>query len=170
MNTPEASASENHDSPPEQTKLPVGLFRRLAIIVYDALLLTAVLFLAMTLLVFLNDGDAIGPDSPVKYALTQLYLLAMSFLYFGWFWTQGQTLGMRAWKTVVLTPDDKAISWGAASIRFALAIVSWAPAGLGFVWSLFDKDKRAWHDIGSRTRLVRLARQPAHPLKAPRAS
>ena len=33
------------------------------------------------------------------------------------------------------------------------AILSWAPLGLGFLWQLWDKDKLAWHDRLSGTRL-----------------
>jgi len=31
--------------------------------------------------------------------------------------------------------------------------------GLGFIWSLFDKQKRSWHDIYSDTQLVRIPKQ-----------
>ncbi len=36
-------------------------------------------------------------------------------------------------------------------LRFMVAIASWLCAGLGFFWSLFDKQKRTWHDIYSNT-------------------
>jgi uncharacterized RDD family membrane protein YckC len=32
--------------------------------------------------------------------------------------------------------------------------LSWLPLGLGFFWVLFDRDRRAWHDRLSGTRLV----------------
>jgi uncharacterized RDD family membrane protein YckC len=35
--------------------------------------------------------------------------------------------------------------------------VSLAAAGLGFLWSLVDAERRTWHDLASGTVLVRLA-------------
>jgi uncharacterized RDD family membrane protein YckC len=31
--------------------------------------------------------------------------------------------------------------------------------GLGFIWSLFDKQKRSWHDIYSDTQLVQVPKR-----------
>ena len=61
------------------------LWRRIGAIFYDSLLLTAVLFVATALVLPFNQGVAISADSHIF----QLYLLAVSFLYFGWFWTHG---------------------------------------------------------------------------------
>ena len=71
----------------------------MAAIVYDLFLLTAVLFVATAIALPLNAGAAFTSG---QY-LYPVYLLAVSFLFFGWFWTHGgQTLGMRAWKIIVL--------------------------------------------------------------------
>jgi uncharacterized RDD family membrane protein YckC len=48
-----------------------------------------------------------------------------------------------------------------ASLRFFAAILSWLPAGLGFWWQLWDKDKLAWHDRLSGTRLRHYPKQTA---------
>ena len=37
-----------------------------------------------------------------------------------------------------------------ANVRFFAALLSWAPAGLGFLWQLWDKDKLTWHDRHQR--------------------
>ncbi|MCF9010957.1 RDD family protein, partial [Pseudomonas carnis] len=42
---------------------------------------------------------------------------------------------------------------------FVVSIASWLCVGLGFIWSLFDKHKRSWHDIYSDTQLVRIPKQ-----------
>ena len=39
------------------------------------------------------------------------------------------------------------------TVRFFFALLSWAPLGLGFLWQLWDRDKLAWHDRISGTRL-----------------
>jgi uncharacterized RDD family membrane protein YckC len=127
-----------------------GLLRRLAAIFYDFLLLIGLLFVATALLLPFNGGQAI----PAQQFLFPLYLLLVSFFFYAWFWTHGgQTLGLRAWKIKVLTPDMKPISWTQALLRFTAAIISWGFFGLGFLWILIDKNKRSWHDHLSKTAL-----------------
>lgn len=119
-------------------------------IVYDLFLLAAVLFLATAIALPLNAGAAFTSG---QY-LYPVYLLAVSFLFFGWFWTHGgQTLGMRAWKIKVLTRDRKPIGWSQALIRFIAALVSWGVFGLGFLWIIIDRQRRSWHDYLSHTAL-----------------
>ncbi len=137
---------------------PAGLLRRLAIILYDALLLVAVLFLATTPLVFVNHGEAVDYSDPWIAVAAQAYFVGVAYLYFGWFWTQGQTLGMRAWRTHLVDREGRSPTWLRALARFLLSIVSWLPAGLGFWWSLYHPQRAGWHDIGSGTRLVVRAR------------
>lgn len=124
--------------------LAPGFLCRLAIVIYDLLLLFAVLFLATALVLPFNHGEAF-----THQLFYSLYLLLVSFLFYGWFWTHGgQTLGLRAWKTKVLTLDQQPITWLQALIRFATALVS---LGLGLLWILVSKDRRAWHDSLSKT-------------------
>jgi hypothetical protein len=77
------------------------------------------------------------------------------FLFYGWFWTHGgQTLGMRTWRLRLVRADGGPITWHITAIRFGSALLALAPLGLGLWWALFDKDKRAWHDRLSGTRLI----------------
>jgi len=78
------------------------------------------------------------------------------FLYLAWCWHKGgMTIGMRAWHVRIEDQRGRAPGWGTAALRFIVSLVSAGLAGLGFLWSLFDKSKRTWHDILSGTRLVR---------------
>ena len=56
--------------------------------------------------------------------------------------------------------DTAQITASAAVRRYLLAWLSFALAGLGFIWSLFDRRNRTWHDRGSGTRIVVLPKQP----------
>ena len=56
----------------------------------------------------------------------------------------------------VQNADGSRISLWQALLRFVVSIASWLCVGLGFIWSLFDKQKRSWHDISSDTQLVRI--------------
>jgi uncharacterized RDD family membrane protein YckC len=82
----------------------------------------------------------------------RLYLVVVSFFFYGWFWTHGgQTLGLRAWKLTVLTQDKKTLDWSQALVRFVTASVSLSFFGLGYLWVLIDKDRLSWHDHLSKT-------------------
>jgi uncharacterized RDD family membrane protein YckC len=126
--------------------------RRLAAIVYDLLLLIAILMLATLLLLPLTGGEAIRSGNH----FFQLYLLLCSYIYFAWQWARGgQTLGMRAWRLRLRRSRDFAApQWRDVSIRFIAAAFSWLLLGSGFLWALFDDDLQALHDRLSRTRLL----------------
>lgn len=137
------SLMDNHNQ-------PISLLRRLAIIFYDALLLMAVLLFATALVQpWLQETDMIK-------LLFRLYLLLVCFIYFSWQWLHGgQTLPMRTWHVKLRAIDpEKSITFQQVIVRFAVAILSWAALGLGFLWALVDKQQRTWHDWASKTHLV----------------
>ena len=137
-----------------------GLTRRLAALFYDALLLLALLFIATLPWAIAARGE---PLAPLARAAYQLYLIGVSGVFFGWFWTHGgQTLGMRAWRLRVTAEDGSKVSSRAAAIRFAVGLVSLGVFGLGFWWALFGAGRKTWHDRAAHTRvelLPKLARR-----------
>jgi uncharacterized RDD family membrane protein YckC len=127
-----------------------GLLRHLAAIIYDFLLLVALLFFATAILLPFNHGEAFSHQQ----ILYPLYLFVVSFCFYGWFWTHGgQTLGLKSWKIRVLNDKYELITWRQAFIRFITSLFSWGILGLGFLWVLIDKNQRSWHDIASKTGL-----------------
>jgi len=140
------SNAENYTKP--------SLFRYLGVMLYDtALLLSVLLFAGAAAVAFnaiANNGEAIEPGNP----FFSIYLLGVSFFFYGWFWTHGgQTLGMRSWKVYLINNNATHISWKQALIRFLVALVAWLPAGLGFWWLYFGKDNQSWPDMVSNTQL-----------------
>ncbi len=125
--------------------------RRFGAMMYDSLLLTALL-MVMALPVVVTVG---GNSEFVKSPAYTLYLYAVSFLFFGWFWTHGgQTLGMRSWKLQVVCDDGFALGWDSALIRFLGATLSLCLFGIGFLWILFNSERLAWHDRLSKTHIL----------------
>lgn len=121
-----------------------GLLRRLAALFYDALLLVAVWVAATLPFVWITDG---APQGTLPRLAFQLYLLAIAFGFFGWFWVHGgQTLGLRAWRLKVVDEHGRTLSWSRAAKRFLAAILSLVCAGIGLLWIMHDRDRRAWHD------------------------
>nr|VFK18927.1 MAG: Uncharacterized membrane protein YckC, RDD family [Candidatus Kentron sp. LPFa] len=146
------------DSPPNRKHPTAGFFRRMAATTYDAFLVAAILLFAHLPLQLLFDTIAIGPEHPWRPAY-QLYLIGVWFLYFGWCWMRGQTLGMRAWRIYLRGENGKAVTWWQVGIRFLSAILSWSIFGMGVLWQLVDRDRKSWHDRLSGTVLVSAPRE-----------
>ena len=141
---------------PENQPKPAGLFKRLAALFYDSLLLLAIWFIATAILLPLTGGQAIRANP-----LLTSYLLFISFFFYAWFWMHGgQTLGMRAWKLQLQNMRPGPISWWQVLLRFMVALLSALLCGLGYLWMLIDKQKLTWHDRYSETRVVQLPENP----------
>lgn len=131
-----------------------GLGRRVGALLYDLLLVIAVVMIAAVPFVWVADDTS--SNRWVRFAF-QLYLLAVIFLYYAWFWVRsGQTLGLVTWKMRVISTNGTKITWLQALQRFATASISLACFGIGFLWVLFDRNGLAWHDRLSRTRVIRV--------------
>ncbi len=117
--------------------------RLAACMVYDGLVVLALSF-ALALGFILLFGDA--SHGLKRYAL-QLFLWLGIGLYFVWCWRKsGQTLAMQTWQLKLSDGQTKLLNWPQALIRYALASLSLAAFGLGFVWALFDRDGLFLHD------------------------
>jgi uncharacterized RDD family membrane protein YckC len=126
------------------------LTRRLGAMLYDGLLVLALMILATIPFVAMQGGEPVEPGDP----LYQVAMLLVAWAFFVGFWTRsGRTLGMQSWRLQVETADGNRPGIGAATLRFLGAILSWLPLGLGFWWQLVDRDGLAWHDRLSGTRL-----------------
>lgn len=144
-------------SPSPQQAIPAALPYRLLAIVYDLLPLAALWMATSAAMLLARGGERVTPNSPAAFVEFAL-LLGVTFAYFGLSWRRGgQTLGMRAWRLRVLRADGAALpSWGALALRYLVTPLSLAAAGLGFLWSLIDHERRTWHDLASGTVLVRM--------------
>ena len=136
---------------------PASLWLRLLAGVYDLLPLLGLWFFAGAVALGLSGG-ALEAHQEQRRLLTQGLVLAFSAAYFVISWTRGgQTIGMRAWRLRVMREDGKNVRWPQALLRFGVALFSFGFFGIGFFWTLFDPQRRAWHDIAGRTQVVRLA-------------
>lgn len=129
-----------------------GMLRRFGAMLYDTLLVAALLFLATIPFIAERGGNIVEPNDNLFY---QLCMLLVIYLFFVGFWTRkGRTLGMQSWGLQLETASGQRATVMTATLRFIAAIVSWLPLGLGFAWQLWDRDGLTWHDRLSRTRLV----------------
>jgi uncharacterized RDD family membrane protein YckC len=142
----------NASSPAAAT--PASLWLRLIAGVYDLLPLIGLWFAAGVLAVAITGG-ALDPHRLAHKLLVQALVLALSAAYFVVSWTRGgQTIGMRAWRLRVVPANGAVLGPWRALLRFFVALVSLAALGMGFWWALWDREKRAWHDIAARTSML----------------
>ncbi len=141
---------------------PASLFKQLAAMLYDSLLIFAVLFVAAALAMLLNtllfDRSGAIENSP----LFSLYLLFSLFSFYAWFWHKsGQTLGMRAWKIRIVSEFGGNPGWGSCYLRLLFALLSLFCLGFGYWWRLFKP--YTWHDRLSQTSIVDISGLGAAP-------
>ena len=129
-----------------------GLLRRIAAMLYDFLLVTALLFLATIPFIAVRGGEPVEVGDNLLY---RLVLVGIVYAFFVGFWSRsGRTLGMQSWGLQLETTEGHLPSTATASLRFVAALLSLLPLGLGFLWQLWDKESLTWHDRISNTRLI----------------
>jgi len=132
-----------------------SLIRRLGAILYDALLVFAFLVMLAVISTSILGGKNVyaGGTTYVMGYNAVRFLIIYSF--FVLYWTRiGRTLGMQSWGLQLEPMHGGRVTFSQANMRFFAALLSWIPAGLGFLWQLWDKDKLTWHDRISGTRMV----------------
>jgi uncharacterized RDD family membrane protein YckC len=117
---------------------------------YESLLLVAVLFLAGFLFVGLTQGSTL----PLVRVVFQIYLLGVVAAYFIWFWLRGgQTLAMKTWHLRLVSADGSPLTLRQAILRFVFALPG-TLLGIGILWALFDRERQFLHDRLARTKII----------------
>ena len=117
---------------------------------YETLLLTAVLFIAG----FVFTAVFRPPLPPILRHLFQLYLLLVTASYFIGYWLHGgQTLPMKTWHLRIVRTDGQPLDLKQACLRYLFALIG---VGLrfGILWALFDRERLFWHDRMAGTKIV----------------
>ena len=141
----------------ERTATP-GIGRRLLSLVYEILLLVAIVLLAGGIAAGL--AQITSPDLARTY--TRLIALPICIGYFAWQWCRGgQTLPMKTWRMRVELADGGRVTPSRALRRVALAIPGYALLGATVIWALVDRDGQFLHDRLAGTRLVSTENPPA---------
>jgi uncharacterized RDD family membrane protein YckC len=137
-----------------------GFGRRAAALLYDSVLLAALLVIFTSGAVFLNHRVAVEPATAGAWAYVyRAGLIGVIAGYYLLNWTRsGQTLGMRAWHLRAVTASGQPLAWKTAALRLVFGVLAWAPAALGVRWLYADPEHLALHDRLSKTRIIHLRR------------
>jgi len=156
-----------------------GLATRLAALLYEALLVTALVFVTGFVMLPLVSPHASGDalTIPPLFARVALFCVVFGMLaaYFTWSWSQGrQTLAQKSWRIGLARRDGRPVDRRTALARYlagwigpALAVVAFLvlqPRGLGahaawlvafnFVFALVDPARQFLHDRVAGTVVV----------------
>ena len=100
--------------------MPVSIWRRIASIIYDALLVLAIL-IVMSIPFFSFNVE----ENYLLKITMQVYFYFIIQYFFVWFWVNNEgTLGMKTWKIKISCDNGEKISYKKAIIRFNIAIPS----------------------------------------------
>lgn len=125
---------------------------RLLAMVYEAVLLAALLLAATALFLGIAGDSSHGP----LRTLLQVYLLICAGTYLVWSWTGGRrTLAMRTWRIRLVDRSGGAVGLRTALVRYGSALLGIGACAAGLVWSIFDSERQFLHDRIAGTRLVR---------------
>ena len=128
-----------------------GMARRLASMLYEGLVVFAVLLIGFLLPQILLNAFGLG----IAGKLLWLHVLVLLMFYFVWFWLNGgQTLPMKTWKLALINNDGGRLRPLQAILRYLAAWPSILVFGTGILWALIDKDRQFLHDRIAGTRIV----------------
>jgi uncharacterized RDD family membrane protein YckC len=124
-----------------------SLRRRLASMLYEAILLFAVAFLAGWL--FQLFAGTVDLTAGWRRHALQTFILTVFAAYFLFCWLRGgQTLAMKTWRIRVIDITPRK-----AVLRFLCALVL-VPTGISILYALFDRERQFLHDRLAKTRLI----------------
>ncbi|HEU4655588.1 MAG TPA: RDD family protein [Steroidobacteraceae bacterium] len=172
-----------------ETIRSAGFLRRVAAMVYDLFPVLALAFIVtMPFLPFLHGRRFIPEEVGMLAYVHWAIVLLVSGLFFVFFWLRsGQTLGMVAWRLRMQKADGSRIHWCQAVMRVLIVGALWTPFFVGYpliwghwadafmcklatalslmplllayAWLWIDKEKLAWPDRWTGTRVVVLPKK-----------
>lgn len=150
--------AKNTQQPLITTSAPIT--KKLGAWLYDVLISVAIWFLwglfTFPLIRWMLGVDDMNVDSGWQETLTyKVYSLIPTLLLLLYFVGShvrfGQTVGMSAWKIMVVKDNGQPVTLGRAFARAVISIF-----GIGMIISPLNRKKLGWHDMLTKTRVVAL--------------
>lgn len=147
--------------PPEMSAV---IWRRVAALVYDSLILLALSFAygAITLAIFqFTEGRVDSSYKPVLDGwLFQAGWFSVLSGFYIYFWRKaGQTVGMRTWRLKLVDHCGQPPSFQQCLLRCFVAPLCIFGFGIGYLWALANKRQDCLQDTLTRTRTILTAKK-----------
>lgn len=141
-----------------------SFWQRAGAVLVDSLIIMLVYAVAAAIIAALYFVLNLASEG-LAVALAVILGLAAYFGSFVWFMLleagpYGQTPGKRLLNIRVVNTSGQVISKGNAVGRYFAKIISYLPLYIGFLWPLWDKERRTFHDMILDTRVVRVQDSP----------
>lgn len=128
-----------------------GFSRRLASMLYEGLVVVAVLLIGFLLPQIVLSGFGLAVPGKALW----IHVFGLLLVYFVWFWLNGgQTLAMKTWKLRIVNADGGRLRPLQAVLRYLAAWPSVLLLGIGILWALVDRDRQFLHDRIAGTRVI----------------
>jgi uncharacterized RDD family membrane protein YckC len=128
------------------------LARRALSLIYEALLLAALLLAGSLPFVMMTQGI----DDRFARPLLQVYLVVLTGAYFTWQWLRGgRTLAMKTWRLRVVARGGAPLTWRHVLKRYFVALAGSLLLGTGFLWALVDREGLFLHDRLAGTKIIK---------------
>lgn len=139
------------------------LWRRLAALGYDSLLLGGVIFVTAGFLIWLYGASGMpmaelnGVQHPPAWFSQWVIFPTMMLIilgFYNFFWRRGgQTLGMRAWRIHCERFDGRPLRFWQTLVRCAAGL---ATLGTGYLFVFINQHRQSLQDVLSQTRTVQI--------------
>lgn len=161
------------------TALPLaGLGRRIGALFYEALILSALILILGALFQFVFPN--VANHRFLRFSFFA-YEIILTFIYFNFCWSKGQTLAMKTWRIRLCRVDNQPITIRQAIVRYSLIFITLFPlipvyvmvkhqalppyavwiasiwAMAPYLWALKDRESQFLHDAVLGTRLIFVA-------------
>lgn len=143
-----------------------GVFKRLAAMVYDSLLLAAITmaYFAIAVSIHIAFNGAPEADKRIEWGHWNWlvffgWLITMGSFYVFCWRKSGQTLGMKAWRMRLVDEQLNPPSLKQCILRAIIAPFSLLCFGVGYIYVWFNKNQQTLHDKITKTQVVMLAKE-----------
>jgi len=179
VNAPPWRRSSHCLLPADAPAAPASFARRIAALLYEALLLVAMAIIVGFAFLPIISPAAPGQSLRIPSVFGRMLLFCVlaggAGVYYTWCWSDGRrTLPQKTWGLLIVRGDGSPVTRGAALLRYIaawmgptlalLAYVAMAPdrrryaavlLAFNYAWVLVDRDRQFLHDRLAGTRVVR---------------
>lgn len=153
--------SDDHFTPPNanisncQEMVYVGFWRRAFASIIDSIIALIILLPLFFMFFGLEEleSEEFNFSNPVGIVIN--YVIPIGLTVFFWTVFKATPGKMAMGCQVVNAETGEKLGVGRSIVRYIGYIISTIPLGLGFLWIVFNKRKRGWHDLIAGTVVIR---------------